>query len=517
MEIINATDGYKLGHHRMYPEGTQMVYSNWTPRSNRYFPEATEGSVVFGIQYFVKKYLIEEFNEWFVLPKEEAIKQFSYRVGNFVDINQVGTKHIEELYDLEYLPIEIKALPEGSICPIRVPMMTIKNTLPDFFWLTNYLETLISCTLWLPCTSATSARLYKNRLMEHAKKTGFPEDVNLGFSCHDFSMRGMAGLDASVISGMAHMTSFCGSETIPAIEAVEHYYNADVTKELVAATVPASEHSVMCAGGEDGEIETYRRLINDLYPTGIISIVSDTWDFWQVVEKFLPKLKADIIKRNGRVVIRPDSGDPVDIICGLRTNPHYHTAMKEGKYYCDFNPFMDDDESHYVEVSEGQYYGAYYMLGKIFGWNTTVNDYRYPSTKIGLLYGDSITLERQRDIYTRLESAHMAACNLVLGIGSYTYQFKSRDSLGFAVKATACIINGRLIEIYKHPKTDDGTKNSLKGLIRVEEENGKYVAYDQQTKDAELQGCLKTIFVDGELVREYSLSEIRERVNSTLV
>lgn len=147
MEIINATDGYKLGHHRMYPEGTQMVYSNWTPRSCRYFPEATEGSVVFGIQYFVKKYLIEEFNKWFALPKEEAIKQFAYRVGNFVDLNQVGTKHIEELYDLGYLPIEIKAL-------------------PDFFWLTNYLETLISCTLWLPCTSATSARLYKKRLMD---------------------------------------------------------------------------------------------------------------------------------------------------------------------------------------------------------------------------------------------------------------------------------------------------------------------------------------------------------------
>lgn len=303
MEIINATDGYKLGHHRMYPEGTQMVYSNWTPRSNRYFPEATEGSVVFVIQYFVKKYLIEEFNKWFALPKEEAIKQFAYRVGNFVDLNQVGTKHIEELYDLGYLPIEIKALPKGSICPIRVPMMTIKNTLPDFFWLTIYLETLISCTLWLPCTSATSARLYKKRLM--------------------------AGLDAAIISGMAHMTSFCGSETIPAIEAVEHYYNANVTEELVAATVPASEHSVMCAGGEDGEIETYRRLINDLYPTGIISIVSDTWDFWQVVEKFLPKLKADIMERVGRVVIRPDSGDPVDIICGLRTNPHYHTAMKK--------------------------------------------------------------------------------------------------------------------------------------------------------------------------------------------
>lgn len=183
-----------------------------------------------------------------------------------------------------------------------------------------------------------------------------------------------------------------------------------------------------------GELLSIKRLISELYPTGIISIVSDTYDFWRVVERILPRLKKDIMKRDGRVVIRPDSGDPVDIICGLRTNPHYHTAMKEGKYYCDFNPFMDDDESHYVEVSEGQYYGAYYMLGKIFGWNTTVNDYRYPSTKVGLLYGDSITLERQRDIYARLENAHMAACNLVLGIGSYTYQFKSRDSLGLTAR-----------------------------------------------------------------------------------
>ena len=516
MEIINATDGYKLGHHRMYPEGTQMVYSNWTPRSNRYFPEATEGSVVFGIQYFIKKYLIEEFNEWFALPKEQAIKEFTYRVGNFVDINQVGTKHIEELYDLGYLPLLIKALPEGSICPIRVPMMTIRNTHPDFFWLTNYLETLISCTLWLPCTSATSSRLYKKRLKEHAKKTGFPEDINLGFLCHDFSMRGMAGLDAAIISGMAHMTSFCGSETIPAIEALEHYYNADVTKELVAATVPATEHSVMCAGGKDTEIDTYRRLINELYPTGIVSIVSDTWDFWQVIEKYLPKLKEDIMKRDGRVVIRPDSGDPVDIICGLRTNPHYHTCIKEGKYYCDFDPFMDDEKDNYTEVSEGQYYGAYYMLGKIFGWNTTVNDYSYPSTKVGLLYGDSITLERQRDIYARLENTHMAACNLVLGIGSYTFQYKSRDSLGFAVKATACRINENLIEIFKHPKTDDGTKNSLKGLIRVEKENGKYVAYDQQDEEHEMRGCLKTVFFNGNLVKDYSLSEIRDNINLTL-
>lgn len=245
MEIINATDGYKLGHHRMYPEGTEQVYSNWTPRSNKYFPEATEGSVVFGIQYLIKRYLIDEFNKnFFGLPKEKAVEMFYRRVHNFVGIESVGYRHIEALYDLGYLPIRIKALPEGSVCPIRVPMMTITNTKSEFFWLTNYLETLISCTLWMPCTSATRARLYKKELKRHAVHTGFPEDVNLDFLCHDFSMRGMAGLEAAIISGMAHMTSFVGSETIPAIAALEEYYGANSDNELIAATVPATEHSV---------------------------------------------------------------------------------------------------------------------------------------------------------------------------------------------------------------------------------------------------------------------------------
>lgn len=514
-ETILLTDGYKLGHHFQYPKGTEMVYSNWTPRSCKYFPEASEGSVVFGIQYLIKEYLIKQFNEnFFNLPKAQAIMEFHDRVDNFVGISNVGIEHIEALYDLGYLPIEIKALPEGSVCPIRVPMMTIKNTLPEFFWLTNYLETLISSVLWLPCTSATSARLYKKELKRHAKRTSFPGNVNIGFACHDFSMRGMAGIEAAIVSGMAHMTSFCGSETIPAIRAVEEYYNADSSKELVAATVPATEHSVMCAGGKEDELETFRRLICEVYPNGIVSIVSDTWDFWQVVEDFLPKLKKEIMARDGRVVIRPDSGDPVDIICGLRTNPHFNTRIVEGHYYCCYAPF--DIDSEYVEISEGQYYGAYYMLGKTFGWNTTDTGFRYPSTKIGLLYGDSITLERQKQIYLRLEGAGMAACNLVLGVGSFTYQFKSRDSLGFAVKATACKINGELKEIFKQPKTDDGTKNSLKGLIAIYEENGTYVAKDCVSEVEEMEGALEPVFVNGSLVKDYSLSEIRERIDASI-
>lgn len=212
-EAILLTDGYKLDHRGQYPEGTEYVYSNWTPRSCHYYPETEEGAVVFGIQYFIKEYLMKQFQEdFFNKPKDMAVTEFKRRVDTFLGPNNVGTKHIEELHDLGYLPIRIKALPEGTLCPIRVPALTFINTHPDFFWLTNYFETLISTTLWLPMTSATTARLYKKELIRHARKTGF-KDVDLNFLIHDFSMRGMAGVEAAIMSGMGHMTSFLGSYT----------------------------------------------------------------------------------------------------------------------------------------------------------------------------------------------------------------------------------------------------------------------------------------------------------------
>lgn len=518
-EAILLTDGYKLAHHKMYPEGIQLVYSNWTPRSNRYFPEAKEGSVVFGIQYLIKEYLIKQFNEgFFNRPKEEVLKEYLNRLSSFTGDTDV--KHIEKLYDLGYLPIEIKALPEGTVCPIRVPMLTIKNTHPDFAWVTNYLESLISNVLWMPCTSATTSRLFKKQLYDHASLTGFINDaITLGFACHDFSMRGMAGIEASKISGMAHLISFAGTESVPALSAIEEYYNTDANKELVAATVPATEHSIECSNAifnEDGSVDEYayfNRLL-DLFPTGIVSIVSDGFDYWNVIENILPNLKERILGRDGRVVIRPDSGNPVDIICGLRTNPQYRTRIYEGKYYCNFNPF--NSSSEFEEVSKGQYYGSYYMLGETFGWNTTENGYLYPSTKIGLIYGDAITLERQKQIYDRLVSANMAACNLILGVGSFSMQFRSRDSLGFAIKCTAVKINDQLKPIFKKPKTDDGTKNSLKGLITVLNKDNTYVAVDEVSEEQEQCGVLQTVFKDGKLIKEFTLQEIRNNINDTL-
>ena len=497
MNAMLLTDGYKLDHRRQYPEGTEYVYSNWTPRSNAYFPEAEDGVVVFGIQYFIKKYLIDYFNrEFFDKPKEVAVKSFARRINTFLGENQVGTSHIEALHDLGYLPVRIKALPEGSICPIRVPMLTIMNTYPDFFWITNFLETLISCELWLPMTSATTARVYRKELERHAEKTGFSKDIELGFLCHDFSMRGMAGLEASIISGMGHLTSFIGSETIPAIDAMEEYYNADAERELIAATVPATEHSVMCAGGVDDEFGTFKRLITEIYPKGFVSIVSDTWDLWKVVMDYLPRLKKEVMARDGRLVVRPDSGDPVEIICG-------------------YTKKQLDDCTCYEDMYSPQAAGVYELLWHIFGGTINEKGYKVLDPHIGVIYGDSITIERQREIYRRLEAKGFAATNLVLGIGSYTYNYRTRDSLGFAMKATWCEIYGEGKEIFKQPKTDSGMKNSLKGLIQVlKDENGKFYAKDCASLFEENHSCLETVFCDGELVKETSLSEIRERLSN---
>lgn len=487
LTAVEKTDGYKLGHRNQYPNGTEYVYSNFTPRSASYLTEAQEeGAVVFGIQYMIKEHLIRDYNEnFFDLPENVAVSYFSRRINAFLGPNNVGDDHIRALHKLGYLPIKIKALPEGDMCPIGCPMMTVINTNPDFFWLTNYLETMMSSVLWMPSTSATVARLYYKELVRHAKLTGFDKE-ELGFLCHDFSMRGMAGMEAAIISGMGHLTSFYGTETLPAIWGVEEYYEANVEKELVAATIPASEHSVMCAGGQEDEFETFKRFITEVYPTGFVSIVSDTWDFWKVMTEYLPKLKDTILARDGRVVIRPDSGIPEDIICGV--NPDY----------------VKGDTPYIIK-------GAYEILWDIFGGTINEKGYKVLNPKVGIIYGDSITLDRQKEIYKRLENKGFAATNLVLGIGSYTYQYKTRDCLGFAMKATWCQINGEPKEIFKNPKTDSGTKKSLKGLISVKVQDGKYVPVDQVTPDEEEKSSLQTVFENGVLVKEYTLNEVRAK------
>nr|WP_321221927.1 nicotinate phosphoribosyltransferase [uncultured Psychroserpens sp.] len=483
MNPLLYTDGYKVDHRRQYPEGTTLVYSNWTPRKSRI--EGIDEVVFFGLQYFIKKYMIEDFNtNFFNKPKAEICKRYTRRVNNYLGPNQVGIEHIEALHDLGYLPMVIKALPEGAQVPIRVPMVTMYNTKAEFFWLTNYFETLLSTTLWMPCNSATIAKQYRKILDDYAAQTSsMPEFVD--WQGHDFSMRGMAGLEAAVMSSAAHLLSFTGTDTIPTIDFLETYYNANSDTDLVGGSVAATEHSVMCMGTNLGEQETFKRLITEVYPNGIVSIVSDTWDLWKVLTEYLPNLKNEVLARDGKVVIRPDSGDPVDIICG----------NIDGK--------TSEEKKGVIE-----------LLWDIFGGTTNSKGYKELDSHIGAIYGDSITLDRATQICERLKQKGFASTNVVLGIGSFTYQYNTRDTFGFAMKATYGEVNGEGREIYKDPITDDGTKKSAKGLIKIELQNGTYKLVDQVSWEEEHKGELREVYRDGKLVLDASLANIRKRVKS---
>jgi len=486
---ILLKDGYKVGHKFQYPENTTLVYSNLTPRKSR--SAGADEIVFFGLQYFIKEYLIRQFDEhFFKRPKAEVLKAYARRLDAYLGKDSITYQHIAELHDLGYLPLEIKALPEGSLVPMRVPVFTIKNTLPGFFWLTNMLETVLSAVLWKPSTSATTAFQYLRTFTTYAEETVGEDKSFIPWQGHDFSFRGMSGIEDAVISGAGHLLSFTGTDTIPAIDFLEQYYNADCERELIGGSVPATEHSVMCMGTQDDEVGTFQRLINEVYPSGIVSIVSDTWDFWQVITEFLPKLKDKILARNGKVVIRPDSGDPVKIIIG------------------------DED----APAGSPEFKGAIECMWEIFGGTITSKGYKLLDGHIGLIYGDSITTERQTAILEGLKKKGFASYNVVLGIGSYTYEYVTRDTFGFAMKATYGEVNGVGRDIFKDPKTDDGTKKSAKGLMQVfrDPATGRLALKDQCNWEEEGRGELKTVFKDGRLMVDWTLEEIRERVREDL-
>ena len=474
------TDFYKVGHPFQYPKGTTSVYSNLTARGSR-IPEI-QSTVFFGLQYFIKEYLMRQFDEnFFNRDKAEVMCDYRRRVKSALGSDLPSYKHIEDLHDLGYLPIKVKALPEGSRVPLRVPYLTIVNTLPEFYWLTNFIESLMSSVLWQPITSATIAAEYRAILDKYAEETGMPKEF-VQWQGHDFSFRGMSSLESAALSGMGHLLSFTGTDTIPAIDGLETYYNADSDTELIGGSVPATEHSVMCSGEEGGELETFKRLITEVYPSGVVSIVSDTWDLWKVCTEYLPALKDEILARDGKVVIRPDSGDPVDIICG--------------------NPQSGN-------VNERK--GVVELLWDVFGGTVSDTGHRILNSHIGAIYGDSITRERATSISERLKENNFAS-QVVFGIGSYTYQYNTRDTFGMAMKATYVEIDGEGVEISKDPVTDDGLKKSAKGLLTVRKSSDGMYMEDCCTYEEENSGELEVVFQDGELIKDQTLSEIRSRL-----
>lgn len=526
LRAYNIVDGYKFDHRRQYVPGTELVYSNFTCRSTSLaalLPDWDGKTVFFGMQGLCKWLLIDLWNEtFFQKPKEEVCAYYARRIRNYLGRNaaeKIGVAHMEALHDLGYLPIEIKALPEGSRVNVKVPPFTIKSSNPDFFWLTNYLEDQLSNGIWKSIRNSTVAYEYRRLLDRYSELTGSPIAA-VPIEGHDFALRGL-GSPYDVASQAGHLLSFVGTDTVASIDFLEDYYNADSDKECVGISVPATEHSVACAGilSADPKSDAYaearnvlaaysktpddpkligeylliKRLITEVYPDGIVSLVSDTFDFFRTITEIVPALKDVIMNRApdalgfAKVVFRPDSGDPVKVIAG---NPD-------------------------APVGSPEYRGAVECLWDIFGGTTTSTGHKLLDSHVGLIYGDSITLSRCQAILEGQHRKGFASANCVFGIGSFTYQFATRDSHGCAMKATFARINGVDQVLYKDPATDQGKlKKSACGLLRVEKEGDDFVLYDMQTWEQEGQGALRTVFLNGQLIVEDDLKSIRARLGT---
>jgi len=558
------TDFYKISHHLMSEKGTEKIYSTFTPRHSRI--EGIDSVVFFGLQGFIKEYLIDYFNEnFFNLPKETVIADYKRIITYTLGENCAITNHIEALHDLGYLPIQIKAVKEGTIIPMRVPVFTIENTHKDFYWLTNFLETFISACMWKVITATTIAKQYRDICEKWADVTA-DSHAHIQWQCHNFSYRGMSGHEDAVTTGAGHLLYFTGTDTIPSIQYLEQYYNANVENELVAASVLATEHSIQCQYQDD--LRYYKRMIEEVAQSGIVSIVSDGYDYWNVIDNILPTLKDTIMSRDGKLVVRPDSGDPVKIICGnvmdieededltLETIKDWYREVSRDYFSdnCDSDGYIDE-ATYYCRI-DGKLYevncnaditserggysdNKYFVVDKVrvkykeielsleqkgsvealwdtFGGAINSKGYKVLDSHIGLIYGDAITPERAEEIFDLLEYKGFSSENVVFGVGSYSLGYYTRDTFSFALKATYTVIDGKEKFIFKNPKTDSGIKKSQKGMVVVVEGFGKLRVTDCLTKEQREQlkvyDLLEDVFIDGKLVRDESLSEIRARV-----
>lgn len=462
-------DAYKLGHMCQYPQDTEYVYSVLQLRSDKNFKQVP----IVGLQYLIKEYLMQPI-------LEEDVKEL-IEESKLMGIYHPETEtKLMALVELGYLPIEIKALPEGSIVEMPNAICTIQNTVKGFHWCVGMVETLL-LKWWSALTTSACSFEYRKLVNKYFRETS-DNDFLQPFAVHDFGSRGCQAPEDASFTGMAHLLNFDGSDTIVAMPLIRKYYNA---QGMVGCSVPASEHSAMCSFGREDEIKAFEHMM-DTYPTGIVSIVSDTYNWYDVMDKMTLDLKDKIMTRDGKVVFRPDSGNPYEIICGI--SPMRGTAMTYGS----------------------KQLGGIRALDKVFGHTVNSKGYKVLDSHVGLIYGDGMYLERFEKTLETLKHLGYSAENLVIGVGGILRNH-SRDTLGAAFKATCVCRNGVWTPIMKDPITDQG-KKSYKGFVYVSKQGGKYVTSNQETSE----NLLTTVFKDGKIIKDYTWEEIKERYNQEL-
>ena len=476
-------DFYKTTHDMQLPKNITKSMSYFTPRMSRV--KMWDEVVMFGLQGFMKTYLMDYFQEeFFQRTLEEVVGEYERILDASLGVNSYSSEKIKKLHQLGYLPIEILALPEGTKVPMHVPMFGITNTHKDFAWLPQALESLISAEMWHPMLSATVGATYRDIVNKYYDLT-CEDTIVKAKALGDFSFRGQECLQSAVKSSAGWCLSFLNTATVPVIPYLEEMYNCDCTKEEVALGAVSTEHSVMCSNyAVDGdEITLLRRLLTEIYPDTSFSVVLDSYDYWNIIEEILPQLKQEILNHNGCMLMRGDSGDCVDVVT--------KTVFK---------------------------------LWDIFGGTVNSKGYKVLDPHVKAIYGDSITIQRCEKIYEILEKNGFACSNVALGVGSFSMQCVeeegilkpfTRDTFSSCVKATYMEINGTGYPIFKNPK-DGGFKKSQRGLCRVYyNEAGKLTFTDGYENPNEIiENELKTVFKDGKLVKEESLQEIRARLNN---
>lgn len=563
--MILMSDYYKQSHAEQYPNGVTKLISYATARMSR-MPDDMFGDklTVFGIQSYVKDFLIERFNEtFFDVPLEEAMKFYNEVIGETFPIQYVNTHKFEELHKLGYLPVEVSCLPEGTRVPIRnaftlpegqcqVPFMSIVNTHPDFPWVTEFLESVTSSEIWYPMAIANQAYLYRKIVNKWFDKTGCDPKARKS-AISEFGFRGGKGSGAATLASAAFLTSFNKTATIPAICYLNKYYNEPIKGGNIGSGMISTEHSVMCsnfavdsensAEGVDIESIFLKRLFTEIYPGGALSVVMDSYDYWaNMLRCGEGELKDAIMARDGAVFFRGDSGDPVDIICGepvVKFKDLDHRLMSRDTcrvFYaedekCWYKLTKKDGNDLWVKCEDKpvEVMGTVELLWNMFSGTENEAGYKVLDSHVRAIYGDSITPRRAELIYGRLAEKGFAACNVALGAGSFSTQCAetnngrllpfTRDSYGIAVKATWCANEntGKEYQLFKNPKTDTGKfKKSQKGLIYVtKDENGDIVAYDNyDSKTLPAEGnLLQPIFRDGKMLKEVTLTEVRDRLH----
>lgn len=477
-------DFYKAVHAEMLPKNITKSVSYFTPRMSRV--KRWDNVVLFGLQGFIKTYLIDYFNnEFFNKPFDEVMSEYKRIMDATLGKGAYKIEKIEALHKLGYLPIKIVSLPEGTIVPMHVPMFGITNTHPDFAWLPQSLESLISAEMWHPMLAATVGTTYRDIVNEYYDKT-CDDNVPRARALGAFDFRGEECLESAVKAGAGWCLSFLNTATVPTIPYLEEMYNCDCTKEPVAFGSPSTEHSVMCSNyAVDGdEITLLRRLLTEIYPNTSFSAVLDSYDYWNIIDNVLPQLRDEIMNHNGCMLMRGDSGDCVEVVT--------KTVFK---------------------------------LWEHFGGTINSKGYKVLDPHVKAIYGDSITVQRCEEIYKILEENGFACSNVALGVGSFSFQCIeedgilkpfTRDTFSSCIKATYCEIDGVPTPIFKNPK-DGGFKKSQKGCCAVYQSTEDTLTFmDGKTWDeVENDGnnLLKTVFVDGRLAKEYTLAEVRENLH----